>query len=117
MPTLSVWAPTARTVSLQLFDSPTGSRARWRCAATTAPASGRCAARATWTGRYYRYQVQAWQPAAQQVVTASVTDPYSVALAADSTHSQLVDLTDPKLAPAGWARCASRPRCRRRAQI
>ena len=44
----------------------------------------------------------AWQPAAQKVVTASVTDPYSVALAADSTHSQIVDLDDPALAPAGW---------------
>ena len=32
----------------------------------------------------------------------SVTDPYSLALAADSTHSLLVDLADPALAPAGW---------------
>ncbi len=68
-----------------------------------------------WNGKYYRYRVTAWQPAAQKVVTASVTDPYSVALAADSTHSQIVDLDDPALRPGGLARrCASRRRCRRR---
>ncbi|WBB54024.1 pullulanase-type alpha-1,6-glucosidase [Verrucosispora sp. WMMD573] len=104
VPTLSVWAPTARTVSLELFDSPT---------ATARPVAMRRDDRTgvwsvrgqrSWSGKYYRYRVQAWQPATQQLVTASVTDPYSVALAADSTHGQIVDLTDPKLAPAGWAR-------------
>ncbi|MGC5052106.1 pullulanase-type alpha-1,6-glucosidase [Micromonospora sp. DT48] len=104
VPTLSVWAPTARTVSLELYDSPT---------ATARPVAMRRDDRTgvwsvrgqrSWTGRYYRYRVQAWQPATQQMVTASVTDPYSVALAADSTHSQIVDLTDPTLAPAGWTR-------------
>ncbi|MFF5218685.1 pullulanase-type alpha-1,6-glucosidase [Micromonospora sp. NPDC000442] len=104
VPNLSVWAPTARTVSLELYDSPT---------ATARPVAMRRDDRTgvwsvrgqrSWSGKYYRYRVQAWQPATQQLVTASVTDPYSVALAADSTHSQIVDLTDPKLAPAGWAR-------------
>ncbi|MEV2237918.1 pullulanase-type alpha-1,6-glucosidase [Micromonospora sp. NPDC049891] len=104
VPTLSVWAPTARTVSLELYDAPT---------ATARPVAMRRDDRTgvwsvrgqrSWSGKYYRYRVQAWQPATQQLVTASVTDPYSVALAADSTHSQIVDLTDPKLAPAGWAR-------------
>ncbi|MBY8872553.1 pullulanase-type alpha-1,6-glucosidase [Micromonospora sp. PLK6-60] len=103
VPTLSVWAPTARSVALQLFDSPTAQP-------RTVPMSrddrtGVWSVRGTrdWAGKYYRYQVQAWQPAAQKLVTASVTDPYSVALAPDSTHSQIVDLNDPALAPAGWA--------------
>ncbi|MGC4821277.1 pullulanase-type alpha-1,6-glucosidase [Micromonospora sp. DT63] len=101
-PSLALWAPTARTVALQLFDSPTS-------AAKTVPMrrddrTGVWSVHGShaWTGKYYRYQVQAWQPAAQRMVTASVTDPYSVALAADSTHSQLVDLNDPALAPPGW---------------
>ncbi|KAB1937497.1 pullulanase-type alpha-1,6-glucosidase [Micromonospora sp. ALFpr18c] len=101
-PSLALWAPTARTVALQVFDSPAA-------APSTVPMrrddrTGVWSVRGnhTWIGKYYRYQVQAWQPAAQKMVTASVTDPYSVALAADSTHSQLVDLNDPALAPAGW---------------
>ncbi|WP_341716721.1 pullulanase-type alpha-1,6-glucosidase [Micromonospora sp. FIMYZ51] len=103
VPTLAVWGPTARTVSLELFDSPTATprTVPMRRDDRTGVWSVRGAR--DWTGKYYRYRVQAWQPAAQQLVTASVTDPYSVALAADSTHSQIVDLTDPKLAPAGWA--------------
>ena len=27
-----------------------------------------------WLGRYYRYRVEVWHPAAQRVVTTSVTD-------------------------------------------
>ncbi|MFF0173871.1 pullulanase-type alpha-1,6-glucosidase [Micromonospora profundi] len=101
-PSLALWAPTARTVELQLFDSPTAQpktvpmRRDDRTGVWSARGSH------TWVGKYYRYRVQTWQPAAQRMVTASVTDPYSVALAADSTHSQLVDLSDPALAPAGW---------------
>jgi pullulanase-type alpha-1,6-glucosidase len=35
-----------------------------------------------------------------------VTDPYSVSLAADSTHSQIVDLDDPVLQPPNWTKPA-----------
>ena len=31
-----------------------------------------------WLGRYYRYRVEVWHPAAQRIVTTSVTDPYSL---------------------------------------
>ncbi|MEU8391919.1 pullulanase-type alpha-1,6-glucosidase [Micromonospora sp. NPDC048843] len=101
-PSLALWAPTAHSVRLHLFDSPTA-------AAKTVPMrrddrTGVWSVRGdhTWTGKFYRYEVRAWQPAAQRMVTASVTDPYAVALAADSTHSQLVDLNDRALAPPGW---------------
>ena len=90
-------------------------RARWRCAATTAPASGRSRGSRDWTGRYYRYRVEAWQPAAQKVVTASVTDPYSVALVG-RLHAQPDRRPGrPGAAPrpAGPG-CASRPRHPRR---
>ncbi|ASW55882.1 pullulanase-type alpha-1,6-glucosidase [Plantactinospora sp. KBS50] len=102
-PTLSVWAPTARSVALQLFDDPTGTPSTVAMRRDDRTGVWSVRGGRSWLGRYYRYQVRAWQPATGQMVTASVTDPYSVALAADSTHSQIVDLADPKLAPAGWA--------------
>ncbi|MFG1918019.1 pullulanase-type alpha-1,6-glucosidase [Micromonospora sp. NPDC048898] len=115
-PSVALWAPTAQSVALHLFDSPTASP-------KTVPMrrddrTGVWSARGdhTWTGRFYRYEVRAWQPAAQKLVTASVTDPYSVALAADSTHSQLVDLNDPALAPPGW-RTLRKPAPAAKAQI
>ncbi|MFG1604694.1 pullulanase-type alpha-1,6-glucosidase [Actinoplanes sp. NPDC049265] len=96
--TLSVWAPTAVSVKAELSDDTVPMR---RDDATgvwsvTGPAG--------WKGRYYRYRVTAWQPAVGKVVTASVTDPYSVALSADSGRSLIADLTDPALAPPGWQR-------------
>ncbi|MFV2087248.1 pullulanase-type alpha-1,6-glucosidase [Micromonospora sp. LOL_021] len=103
-PTLSVWAPTARTVALELFDTPTAEPQT--VAMRRDDRTGVWSARGepSWTGRYYRFRVDAWQPAAGRMVTASVTDPYAVALAADSTHSQIVDLDGPALAPDGWTR-------------
>jgi pullulanase-type alpha-1,6-glucosidase len=101
--TLAVWAPTAGAVDLQLYDTPTaGART---VAMTRDDRTGVWTARgpSSWKGKYYRYRVTAWQPAAQKVVTAAVTDPYSLALSADSALSQIVDLADPALAPAGWA--------------
>ncbi|MFI6468776.1 pullulanase-type alpha-1,6-glucosidase [Streptomyces sp. NPDC050516] len=96
-PTLSVWAPTAQQVSLEL-DGRTVAMRRddtsgiW---SVTGPAS--------WSGKPYRYAVKVWAPSVQKVVTNLVTDPYSTALTADSARSLVVDLADPKLAPKGWA--------------
>ncbi|GAA4441006.1 pullulanase-type alpha-1,6-glucosidase [Phytohabitans houttuyneae] len=100
--TLSVWAPTARSVALELYDAPSGSPQ-----VTPMRRDGRTgvwSATGPWKGKYYKYRVEAWQPAVQRVVTASVTDPYSLALAADSTHSLVADLADPALSPPGWDR-------------
>ena len=44
-----------------------------------------------------------WAPSVQKVVTNKVTDPYSIALTADSTHSLVVDLDARNLAPSGWS--------------
>ncbi|MEU4655938.1 pullulanase-type alpha-1,6-glucosidase [Streptomyces sp. NPDC023723] len=95
-PTLSVWAPTAQSVSLELDgrlkamhrDDTTGV---W---SVTGPRS--------WRNKPYRYAVTVWAPDAGEVVTNKVTDPYSVALTADSERSLVVDLADQSLAPAGW---------------
>ena len=98
--TLAVWAPTARSVALELYDTPSGSPSVTPMRRDDR--SGVWSATGPWKGKYYKYRVEVWQPAVQRVVTASVTDPYSVALAADSTHSLVADLADPSLSPAGW---------------
>ncbi|MEU1310820.1 pullulanase-type alpha-1,6-glucosidase [Streptomyces cinnamoneus] len=97
-PTLSVWAPTAKNVALEL-DGRTLPMHR-------DPASGVWSVTGTprWLGKTYRYAVTVHAPAAGKVVTNLVTDPYSTALTADSTHSLVTDLADPALAPAGWQR-------------
>jgi pullulanase-type alpha-1,6-glucosidase len=103
-PRLAVWAPTAQTVALELFDTPAASAVVVPMTRDDRTGVWSVTGEKGWAGKYYRYRVTAWQPAAGAVVTASVTDPYSVSLAADSTHSQIVDLDDPALRPAGWDR-------------
>ncbi|MFI7136902.1 pullulanase-type alpha-1,6-glucosidase [Streptomyces massasporeus] len=96
-PTLSVWAPTAQRVSLEIGDSTVPMK---RDAATgvwtvTGPKS--------WKGKPYRYVVEVWAPSVRKVVTNKVTDPYSLALTADSERSLVVDLDDKALKPSGWS--------------
>ncbi|WP_309096287.1 pullulanase-type alpha-1,6-glucosidase [Streptomyces sp.] len=96
-PTLSLWAPTAQSVALELDgrtvamrrDSTTGV---W---SVTGPAS--------WKNKPYRYVVRVWAPSVRQVVTNKVTDPYALALTTDSERSLVVDLDDRDLKPAGWS--------------
>lgn len=95
-PTLSVWAPTAQDVKLEIGDRTVRMR---RDDATgvwsvTGPRS--------WKGEPYRYAVTVWAPEAGKVVTNKVTDPYSLALTTDSERSLVVDLDDRSLAPRGW---------------
>ena len=109
-PTISVWAPTARTVALELSRTPGDDEPKvlpMERDAVTGVWS--ITGKRKWLGRYYRFRVEAWHPAAQRVVTSSVTDPYSLSLSVDSTHSQLVDLSDPDLMPPGWATRAKPP--------
>ncbi|MFJ5093652.1 pullulanase-type alpha-1,6-glucosidase [Streptomyces sp. NPDC088557] len=94
--TLSVWAPTARTVALEL-DGRTVPMRRDDTSGVWSATGPR-----SWTGKPYRYAVEVWAPTVRKTVTNKVTDPYSTALTTDSARSLAVDLTDPKLAPRGW---------------
>ncbi|MER6914218.1 pullulanase-type alpha-1,6-glucosidase [Streptomyces sp. NPDC000594] len=94
--TLSVWAPTARTVSLEIGGRTVPMRRDdssgvW---AVTGPKG--------WRGKAYRYRVDVWAPTVREMVVNKVTDPYSTALTTDSARSLAVDLRDPELAPKGW---------------
>ncbi|MFI6804012.1 pullulanase-type alpha-1,6-glucosidase [Streptomyces luteogriseus] len=96
-PTLSVWAPTAQQVSLEIGDSTAPMK---RDAATGVWS---VTGSKSWKGKPYRYVVKVWAPSVRKVVTNKVTDPYSLALTADSKRSLVVDLDDKALKPSGWS--------------
>ncbi len=112
----ALWAPTAQNVSLCVYAGPEGAatamrpmrrdarRGVWavalRDAAWGAPRGGAVAP-------VYTYLVDVHTPGLG-LVRHRVTDPYSLALTADSLRSVAVDLNAAALQPAGWDR-ALRP--------
>ncbi len=103
VPTLRVWAPTARSVKLHVYDTST-STADTVVPMTPDPNTGVWSATGTasWTGKYYLYEVEVFVRTTGRVETNLVTDPYSLSLSLDSRRSQIVNLADASLKPAGW---------------
>ncbi|MHB8626052.1 MAG: pullulanase-type alpha-1,6-glucosidase [Aggregatilineales bacterium] len=103
-PTLSVWAPTAQSVTLHLYDD-SKATADKVVPMNYSPINGVWSAvgEASWTNKFYLYEVKVYTRATGKVEDNFVTDPYSISLAMNSTRSQIVNLADPALMPDGWA--------------
>ena len=99
---VKVWAPTAQTMSLQLFNA----------AADTLPAkivpmneyNGLWVATLPegWTCKYYLLDEKVYAPSTRSIVENFVTDPYSVDLAINGTKSRLSNLDSSAMKPRGW---------------
>ncbi|WEF34279.1 alpha-1,6-glucosidase domain-containing protein [Pseudoduganella chitinolytica] len=106
VPTFRVWAPTAKSVRLDIYASANAATAT-PVAMKHDPASGLwtyTAPDASWTNHaYYTYTVQVLSRWANNtLVTNTVTDPYSISVSANSTRSFVANLDSPALKPAGW---------------
>ncbi len=110
VPTVKLWAPTAQNVVLQRFaDSDPSSIAIVEdMVRDDATGVWSVTGDASWEDEYYLFDVEVWAPSTQSVETNLVTDPASLSLATNSARTQIVDLTDPALAPEGWD-SASKP--------
>ncbi|WP_372594996.1 pullulanase-type alpha-1,6-glucosidase [Actinotalea sp.] len=108
-PTLAVWAPTAQDVALLLWRGGDTSGDPERVAMTReSDGTWTVAGARDWSDAAYQYEVTVYAPSTDAVEVNRVTDPASVALTVNSTHSVLVDLDDPRLAPRLW-RVAKQP--------
>ncbi|MCP4200736.1 MAG: pullulanase-type alpha-1,6-glucosidase [bacterium] len=101
---LELWAPTAQSAALHLFDDADPATVPAVIPMIEDPVTGvwSAAGDGSWGGKYYLYEVTVWAPTTGQIETNLVTDPYSLSLSANSARSQIVDLGDPALAPADW---------------
>ncbi|MFY0571716.1 pullulanase-type alpha-1,6-glucosidase [Archangium lansingense] len=104
VPTLRLWAPTARSVRLHVFDTSDAATASQVLDLTHDANTGvwSITGQADWKNKFYLYEVEVYVRSEKKVVKNLVTDPYSLSLALNSTRSQLIDLADPTLAPEGW---------------
>ena len=103
-PTVKVWAPTARSVTLKRYATATGADIGSH-PMTLAPASGvwSVTGDASWDRQFYLFDVEVYvysaSPAVDAVVHNLVSDPYSISLSQDGSaagdvRSQFVNLAD-----------------------
>lgn len=100
----TLWAPTAKSVSVQLYDQDKSpledgllsltedqSTGAWRVSTKNAP-----------QGTFFQYKIDLYHPSTQAIESVSVTDPYSWSLSTNSLYSQVVDLASVETQPNGW---------------
>ena len=99
-----LWAPTAKSVNLYVYDSPTSPPSKfvpmsWNSDTCVWTADGN----SSWANRkYYKYEVRVFVRLTGKVETNLVTDPYSLGLSVDSQRSLVTDLRSPETMPLGW---------------
>jgi pullulanase-type alpha-1,6-glucosidase len=110
-PALKLWAPTAKSVTLHLFDDADPATTSVTYTMSLNPDSGvwSLVGPPNWKNKYYLYDVEVYVHSTGQVEHNIVTDPYSYGLAMNSTRSQLVNLEDAALEPVGWDALAKPP--------
>jgi pullulanase-type alpha-1,6-glucosidase len=104
----ALWAPTAQDVDVLVWPAGTDLSAEprrfdaARQSDGTWTLDGKKVDRSyPWDGARYRYAVTVYVPG-EGVVTNEVTDPYSVGLTLDSTHSVVLSLDDKRWQPKVW---------------
>ena len=104
IPTIRVWAPTAKSVALHLFADSDPATASTVMPMTHDNDNGvwEIIGDATWDNQFYVFEVEVYVHSTGQVEHNLVTDPYSFSLATNSKRSQIVDLSDPTLMPTDW---------------
>ncbi|KUJ83523.1 DUF3372 domain-containing protein [Microbulbifer flavimaris] len=99
-----LWAPTARSVKLHLFSEAGQETADMVVPMSRDDATGTWSASVgkDWDRKFYLYEVEVYSYFSRQLETNLVTDPYSMSLSMNSGKSQVVNLDDADLKPAGW---------------
>lgn len=105
IPTIRVWAPTALSVTLRLFDDATISTST-NLLMTEEAGVWSIEGQADWKNKFYLYDVELFVPSLNRNWHNQIGDPYAVALSTNSFRTQIVDLNDAELAPDGWTASA-----------
>jgi pullulanase len=110
LPVLRLWAPTALSVSVQLFsDSTAPAQQTLPLVLDQDNGVWSLVGEASWIGNFFLYEIEVYVPQESALVKKTVTDPYSTSLSMNSLRSQIVDLDDATLTPDGWDELAKSP--------
>ena len=89
---LKVWAPTAQSVSLQIFDHESDTTPSAVVPMHEHNGVWVADGDSSWKDKYYLYSVQVWVPSDAAVDTNVTSDPYSIDIALNGTKSRITDL-------------------------
>jgi len=99
---LAVWAPTAKAVKLKLYNEDKSALAEQAMTMDAATGVWTTSVDKSMDRKFYRYEVTLYHPTSKAIVTTEATDPYSVNTSTNGRYSQLVNINDADLKPAGW---------------
>jgi pullulanase len=100
--TAKVWAPTARSVNLKVYNASKTLTATHAMTADSETGIWSYAGSSALDRQFYRYEVTVYHPQTRKVETTEATDPYSLSVSTNGRYSQFVNLDDDDLKPAGW---------------
>ncbi|MGA2847630.1 MAG: pullulanase-type alpha-1,6-glucosidase [Terracidiphilus sp.] len=99
---INLWAPTAQSVKLLLYEGENDTTPAQTVPMTYNKGVWSAAGRNSWKGEYYLYDIVVYVPDQQQIVENIVTDPYSADIALNGIKTRIVDLNDDSTKPRGW---------------
>ncbi|GLS83292.1 alpha-1,6-glucosidase domain-containing protein [Paraferrimonas haliotis] len=99
---VSVWAPTAQSVNLKVYDADKNETSSQAMTEDTATGIWSYSGTASLDRQYYRFEVTVYHPVTDSIEVIEATDPYSLNVSANGRYSQFVNLDDDDLKPEGW---------------
>lgn len=99
---LHIWAPTAQSVCVLLFDDPSGGEPVDHIALQEEKGVWSTKGPSSWKGKYYLYEVKVFHPSTGRLETGLGVDPYARGLSANGERTLIVDLNEETLKPVGW---------------
>jgi pullulanase len=99
---LKLWAPTAQSVSLLVFDHESDATPSAVIPMHRHNGVWVADGKPNWIDKYYLYSVKVWVPSDAAVDTNVTSDPYSIDIALNGTKSRITDLESDETKPAGW---------------
>jgi pullulanase len=99
---LKLWAPTAQSVSLQVFDHELDATPSAVIPMHEHNGIWVADGPPNWKDKYYLYSVNVWVPSDAAVDTNLTSDPYSIDIALNGAKSRITDLDSEETKPAGW---------------
>ncbi len=100
--TASVWAPTAKTVSLKIFNASKALQSTETMTLNEVTGVWSFTTPLSNDRAFYQYELSLYHYTNQKFQTLVSSDPYSVSLSENGVYSQFVNLADEDLKPTDW---------------